>query len=285
MHNIAYVNGEFLSEDNAKISIFDRGFIFADAIYEVVPVVGGRLINRPAHRQRLTRSLKEMRLVPPDSLDEIEQIQDQIVARNRINEGRVYTQITRGPAERDFAFPSNTQPTLIMFGREAPLFDTPALKQGIKVKTTDENRWGRRDIKTVMLLPGVLAKQQAIDEGFDDVWFVESGDITEGSANNAYIVKDKTIYTRPLSHDILAGCTRNALLALTGEHGVDLVERAFSRDLAYRADEAFLTSASASITPVIQIDETVLADGKPGEVTRRLQTLFKEYAELGGFLS
>ena len=278
MTRIAYVNGEFLPETDAKISIFDRGFLFADGVYEVVPVVNQRLINRQAHRERLSRSLREMRLEAPVSLDEIERLQDQIVTRNNITEGRVYLQITRGAAERDFAFPADPQPTLVMFGRQAALFDTPALKNGIKVKTTQENRWGRRDIKTIMLLPGSMAKQQAIDEGFDDAWFIENGKITEGSANNAYIIKDNAIYTRPLSNDILGGCTRRALLQLVKENNIQLIEQPFTPEQAYQADEAFLTSASATVTPVVQIDQQVLGDGVPGPLTRRLQAIYKTFA-------
>lgn len=278
MSQTACVNGEFVAEADAKVSIFDRGFLFADGVYEVVPVVDGRLINRRAHRERLTRSLRELRLEPPLSLDQIERLQDEIVARNNIREGRVYLQVTRGPAERDFAFPAEPRPTLILFGREAALFDTPATRDGIKVQTVVENRWGRRDIKTVMLLPGSMAKQQAIDAGYGDVWFVEDGLVTEGSANNAYIVKDRAVYTRPLGNDILAGCTRRALLALADRAGIDIREQAFSPQQAYLADEAFLTSASASVTPVVQIDQQVLGDGKPGPLTRRLQTIFAEFA-------
>jgi D-alanine transaminase len=193
MTQIANDNGEFVPEQDAKISKYDRGFLFADGIYEVVPVVGGRLINRQAHRERLARSLREMRLQAPVSLDVIEAIQDQIVSRNLISEGRVYLQVTRGPAERDFAFPAEPQPTLIMFGRQSPLFDTPAVRDGIRVKILPENRWVRRDIKTVMLIPSSLAKQQVIDEGFHDAWFSEDGLITEGTSNNAFIISGHKI--------------------------------------------------------------------------------------------
>lgn len=279
MSQIAYVNGTFVPEEQAKISIFDRGFLFADGIYEVIPVVGGRLINRSAHRERLARSLRELRLEPPVPIAEIEQIQEALVERNRITEGRVYLQVTRGPAERDFLLPKNPQPSLIMFAREAPLLDTPVARRGIKVKTLPENRWARRDIKTVMLLPGSLGKQQAVDEGFDDAWFVEDGLITEGSSNNAYIIKDNTIYTRPLSNDILPGCTRKALLRLAEETGVSIAEQAFSLEQAHQADEAFLTSASAAVTPVVQIDEHVLGNGQPGPLTTRLRAIYIAFAK------
>jgi len=282
MTRIAYVNGEFLPENEAKISIFDRGFLFADGIYEVVPVLNQRRINAQAHRERLSRSLREMRLQAPVSLDEIEQIQDEIINRNAIDEGRIYLQITRGVAERDFAFPAESKPTLIMFGRQTALFDNPVQKKGIKVKTTQENRWGRRDIKTVMLLPASLAKQEALDEGFDDAWFIEDGKITEGSANNAYIIKGNAIYTRPLSNDILGGCTRRALLQLVNENTIQLIEQPFTPEQAYQADEAFLTSASATVTPVVQIDQHVLGDGTPGPLTRRLQAIYKAFAQESG---
>ena len=285
MSQIAYVNGIFLPEEEAKISIFDRGFLFADAVYEVITVVNSTLINRQAHRERLQRSLREMRLESPITIDDIEHVQEQIVQRNNITEGRVYMQISRGPAERDFAFPKNPQPTLIMFGRQAAVLDTPAGRNGIKVKTVIENRWGRRDIKTVMLLPGSLAKQQAIDEGFDDAWFVEDGLITEGTSNNAYIIKDNCVYTRPLSNDILGGCTRRALLQLAGETGIKVREQAFSVEQAHQADEAFFTSASAAVTPVVQIDDRILSNGKPGPLTNRLREIFLAFATEGGKFS
>lgn len=279
MSQIAYVNGEFLPEQDAKISIFDRGFLFADGIYEVVPVVNNRLINRQAHRERLTRSLNEMRLQAPVSIDDIETIQDEIVKRNQIQEGKIYLQITRGPAERDFPFPANPQPTLIMFGRSGKLFDNASTRDGIKVKLMPEARWARRDIKTVMLLPSSLAKQQVIEEGFDDAWFVEDGYITEGTSNNAYIIKNNAIHTRPLSNEILPGCTRRTLLQLVKETGIELIEQAFTPEQAYQADEAFYTSASSTVTPVVQIDEHVIGDGKPGPLTRRLQEIYKKFAE------
>ncbi len=282
MGQIAYVNGDFVAETDAKVSIFDRGFLFGDGVYEVIPVVDGRLINRAAHRERLSRSLREMKLTAPVSIDDIERIQQELVARNHIVEGRVYMQVTRGPAERDFAFPKSPEPTLIMFARAQPFLNTQTGREGIKVKTTPDTRWARRDIKTVMLLPGSLAKQDALDDGFDDAWFVQDGYVTEGTSNNAFIIKDGAIYTRPLSNDILPGCTRRALLKLCTEAGITLREEAFSVEQAYDADEAFSTSATSLVNPVVQIDSHVLANGTPGPLTVRLREIYVEFAKAGG---
>lgn len=278
MTNVAYVNGEFVAEQDATISIFDRGFLFGDAIYEVVPVIDGRIANRAAHMERLARSLRELRLEAPVPLSDIPPLQDEVVSRNGITEGRVYLQVSRGPAERDFAFPAEPRPTLIMFGRQADVLDNESARNGIKVITVPDTRWARRDIKTVMLLPAALAKQQAQDAGFDDAWMVEDERVTEGSSNNAYIVIDNTIRTQPLSRSILPGCTRRAVLACAAEHGHAVIEEPFSVADAHAAAEAFMTSASGLITPVVQIDEHVLGDGRPGPLTRRLRAIYIEFA-------
>ncbi|MEM8950078.1 MAG: D-amino-acid transaminase [Pseudomonadota bacterium] len=278
MPNIAYVNGEFLPEDQAKVSIFDRGFLFGDGIYEVTPVIDGRLVDRAAHMGRLKRSLGEVRIDPPVPFEEIDALQAMLVEKNGVTEGRVYLQVSRGVAERDFPFPKDPRPSLVMFARQASFVDTEASRRGIRVKTVPDLRWKRRDIKTVMLLASAMAKQEAIEAGFDDAWMVEDGLVTEGSSNNAYIVKDGVIKTRHLSNDILPGCTRRALLALVDETEVKVEERPFSPDEARSADEAFITSATNLVMPVVGIDDQMLGDGAPGPITKRLRQLYIDHA-------
>ena len=281
MPNIAYVNGDFVPEDQAKVSIFDRGFLFGDGIYEVTPVIDGRLVDRAAHMGRLKRSLGEIRLVPPVPFEDIDAIQEQVVRKNEVTEGRVYLQVSRGAAERDFPFPKDAKPSLVMFARQVPFLDTEASRRGIRVKTVPDLRWKRRDIKTVMLLASAMAKQEAIDTGFDDAWMVEDGTVTEGSSNNAYIVKDGVVRTRHLSTDILPGCTRRALLALATETDIRVEEQAFSPEEATQADEAFITSATNLVMPVVGIDDAVIGDGTPGRLTRRLRQLYIDAARAG----
>ncbi|MGI9420675.1 MAG: D-amino-acid transaminase [Geminicoccaceae bacterium] len=278
MPNIAYVNGDFLPEDQAKVSIFDRGFLFGDGIYEVTPVIDGRLVDRQAHMARLKRSLGEVRITPPVSYDDIDSLQELLVRKNDVTEGRVYLQVSRGVAERDFPFPKDPKPSLVMFARDVPFVDTETSRRGIRVKTMPDLRWKRRDIKTVMLLASAMAKQEAIEAGFDDAWLVEDGLVTEGSSNNAYIVKDGVVRTRHLSTDILPGCTRRALLALAEETGVMVEEKPFSPEEAKAADEAFITSATNLIMPVVGIDEAGIGDGAPGPVTKRLRQLYVDAA-------
>ncbi len=279
--NIAYVNGAFLPEDQAKISVFDRGFLFGDGVYEVTPVIDGKLVDRVAHISRLKRSLGEIRIEPPIPFGDIDALQEEIRQKNRVTEGRVYLQVTRGAAERDFPFPSNATPSLVMFARQVPFVDTEASRQGIRVKTVPDLRWRRRDIKTVMLLASALAKQEALDAGFDDAWMVEEGLVTEGSSNNAYIVRDGAVQTRHLSNDILPGCTRRALLDLSSDTDMQVIEKPFTPAEAKAADEAFITSATNLVMPVVGIDENTIGDGKPGPITQRLRQLYIDQARSG----
>lgn len=276
--NIAYVNGAFVPEDQAKVSVFDRGFLFGDGVYEVTPVIDGRLVDRDAHMKRLRRSLGEVRIEPPVPFEEIDRLQADIVMRNNVTEGRVYLQVSRGVAERDFPFPKEPKPSLVMFARQVPFVDTEAAKRGIRVKTVPDLRWKRRDIKTVMLLASAMAKQEAIDAGFDDAWMVEDGLVTEGSSNNAYIIKDGVVRTRHLSNDILPGCTRRALLDLAAESHIQIEEKPFTPEEAKAADEAFITSATNLVMSVVGIDEQTVGDGRPGALTKRLRELYIENA-------
>jgi D-alanine transaminase len=278
MSRIVYVNGSYVSEEQGKISIFDRGFLFADGIYEVTAVVKGRLVDYDAHMERLERSLGEIRMEWPCSKEELKAMHLAMVKRNNLDEGWIYMQITRGSADRDFKFPKGIKPTLIAFTQAKKLVDNPDAVRGVSVITVPDIRWARRDIKSVMLLAPVLGKQAAHEAGAFEAWMVEDGKVTEGTSSNAYIVKDGKVITRALSNNILAGCTRRALFRLAKEKGVTIEERLFSPDEAYDADEAFLTSASNFVMPIVEIDKKRVGGGQPGPVTRRLREMFLEEA-------
>ena len=278
MSRVVYVNGSYVPEEQGKISIFDRGFLFADGIYEVTAVVKGRLVDYDAHMERLERSLREIRLDWPCSREELKAMHLDMVKRNSLDEGWIYMQITRGSADRDFKFPKGVKPTLIAFTQAKKLVDNPDAVRGVSVITVPDIRWARRDIKSVMLLAPVLGKQAAYEAGAFEAWMVEDGKITEGTSSNAYIVKDGKVITRGLSNNILAGCTRRALFRLAKEKGVTLEERAFTPDEAYAADEAFLTSASNFVMPIVEIDNKRVGGGQPGPVTRKLREMFLEEA-------
>jgi D-alanine transaminase len=279
MSRIVYVNGAYLPEEEAKISVFDRGFLFADGVYEVSSVLAGKLIDNAAHMARLERSLDELKMAPPLPLDEIPPIQREIVARNALDQGTVYLQVTRGAADRDFPFPKGVTSSLVIFSQERNLLEDPAAARGIAVVTLPDIRWQRRDIKTVQLLAPALAKQAAQDAGANDAWLVEDGFVTEGSSNNAYIVTlDGTIVTRALSNSILHGITRRAVLALAEREGLEVEERSFTPEEAYEAGEAFITSASTFVYPVVKIDGRILGNGAPGPVATKLRQLYIEMA-------
>lgn len=279
MSRIVYVNGDFVPEEEAKLSVFDRAFLFADGVYEVSAVIDGRLVDNEGHLARLERSLAELRLKAPVPLPAIPGIQRELVARNELNEGLVYLQVTRGAADRDFALPSDATPSLVMFSQQRNLLESPKAAQGIAVITTPDLRWQRRDIKTVQLLAASLAKQTAIDAGADDAWLVDDGLITEGTSSNAYIVTaDGTIVTRAPSESILQGITRGAVLRLAVEAELAVEERGFSAGEARAASEAFATSATSFVNPVVRIDGQTIGDGTPGPITLRLRDLYIEMA-------
>lgn len=279
MVRTVYVNGEYLPETEGKISIFDRGFLFADGVYEVCAVINGKLVDYPAHMERLGRSLGELRMGWPCSRAELDAMHEELIRRNELKEGIIYMQVTRGVADRAFNFPkAETKPTLIAFTQLMNLANNPNAVTGIKVITTPDLRWARRDIKTVMLLAPVLGKQSAYEQGAQEGWMVENGHVTEGTSSNAYIVKDGRVITRHLSNEILAGCTRRALMRLAKEHGVEIVERPFTPEEAYAADEAFLTSASQFVMPIVEIDGHRIGGGQPGPVVRKLRELYLKEA-------
>ena len=275
-----YVNGEYLPETEARVSIFDRGFLMADGVYEVTSVLDGKLIDFDGHARRLERSLRALDMAMPVSEEELLAIHRELVARNGIDEGMVYLQVTRGaPGDRDFVFPDpdETPQTLVLFTQDKPgLADSPAAKKGIRIISIDDIRWGRRDIKTVQLLYPSMGKMMAKAAGVDDAWMVEDGLVTEGTSNNAYIVKGNRIITRGLSNDILHGITRAAVLRFAREAQMEVEERAFTIDEAKAADEAFITSASTFVMPVVEIDGVALGGGSPGKVAPRLREIYLE---------
>ena len=282
MSRIVYVNGEYLAEEDAKISVFDRGFLFADAVYEVSAVLKGKLVDNDAHLKRLARSLGELKMTPPATGEEIEAIQMELIRRNSIDEGVIYLQATRGAADRDFAFPKNATPSLVMFTQKKSLSQNPAADVGISVITVPDIRWKRRDIKTVGLLPASMAKQAALDAGANDAWFVEDGFVNEGSSNNAFIVThDGKIVTRHLGTEILHGITRKSVMELAKRENLEIEERPFTPEEAAEAREAFSTSASAFVMPVVKIDGHVLGNGVPGPVSEKMRKLYVEMAMKG----
>jgi D-alanine transaminase len=272
------VNGTYLPEEDAKISIFDRGFLMADGVYEVTSVLGGKLVDFAGHCRRLARSLAELDMAAPVTDDALLAIHRELVAVNGVTDGMVYLQVTRGsPGDRDFAFPdpATTPSTLVLFTQSKPgLAENPAATVGMRVISIPDIRWGRRDIKTVQLLYPSMGKMMAKKAGCDDAWMVEDGFVTEGTSNNTYIVRGNRIITRHLSSDILQGITRTAVLRLAAEAQMEVEERPFTIDEAKAADEAFFTSASAFVMPVVEIDGAALGTGTPGPVTARLRGIY-----------
>lgn len=279
MGRIVYVHGDFVPEEQARIGLFDRGFLFGDAVYEVTAVIAGRMVDNDLHLARLERSLKALGIPLPQSLEQIVEIQSQLIARNALHEGGVYLQVSRGEADRDFLYSENMTPKLIGFTQAKTMVGTKAQRDGIAVDLAVDPRWQRRDIKTTMLLGQVMAKQAARGRGFDDVWLVQDGLVTEGASSTAYIVTtDGRIITRPASQTTLPGCTQRALGRLCATHDVRIEERAFTPEEAQGAAEAFQTSATSLVMPVVRIADRVIGDGKPGPITRRLQALYLEAA-------
>ncbi|MCY6381286.1 D-amino-acid transaminase [Hoeflea prorocentri] len=273
-----YVNGDYVPENEAKVSVFDRGFLFADGVYEVTSVLDGKLVDFAGHCGRLRRSLSELSMNFSVSDDELLAIHRELVSRNGLEEGLVYLQVTRGAADRDFVFPPDDTPaTLVLFTQEKSLIDSALAQRGQKIFTVGDHRWSRCDIKTVQLLYPSLAKMEARAKGGDDAWLVRDGLVTEGSSNNAYIVlADGSIVTRDISNFILHGITRKAVLACARKLQMKVVERAFTVEEARHAVEAFSTSASGFVSPVISIDGHEIGDGKPGPVARKLRDVYIE---------
>lgn len=275
MSRIVYVNGAYVPEEEARISVFDRGFLFADGVYEVTSVLDGRLIDFAGHVARLRRSLGELEIPFVVEADALEAIHRELLARNGLTEGMVYLQVTRGAADRDFAYPEAATPSLVLFTQAKALIDAPSARSGIKVVTVPDIRWARRDIKTVQLLAPSMCKMIAKKAGKDDAWMVEDGFVTEGTSNNAYIVTtDGVIVTRQLGEAILHGVTRAAVLRLAREARMKVEERPFTVAEAKAAAEAFFTSASAFVTPVVEVDGAPVGTGAPSPVATRLREIY-----------
>jgi D-alanine transaminase len=282
MSRIAYVNGRYVRQAEAMVNIEDRGYQFADGVYEVIAVSKGRLVDGVQHFDRLKRSLEGLRIDMPCGAHILQLIMMQVLRRNHVDQGFVYLQISRGVAPRNHAFPArHTTSSVVVTANRKMLPTEMDIAQGAKVVTVAENRWARPDIKTVSLLPNVLAKQEAVERGAYEAWFVDRDDmITEGSSTNAWIVVDgKEIVTRPLGQDILAGITRQTVISIARESNLIVTERPFSMEEALSAKEAFLTSTTSFVMPIISIDDAQIGDGTPGDVSLQLFDAYRRYID------
>jgi D-alanine transaminase len=281
LEKIAYVNGSYVPHSEAKVSVFDRGFLFADGIYEVAAVLDGKLIDNASHLARLQRSVGEIQLALPETLARIEEIQRELIKRNDLVNGMVYLEVTRGAdTGRDFPFPkADVKSTLVMFTSEKDIIGAPSAKTGINVITVPDIRWTRRDIKSVALLAQVLAKQAAAEVGAGEAWMIEDGKVTEGGSSSSFIVtRDDVIVTRQNGNEILPGCTRKAVVKLAEERQLRIEERAFTVAEALAAKEAFITSASVFVQGVVAIDGKPVGNGKVGPMTDRLREIYVDFA-------
>ena len=286
MTRTVYVNGRYLPEAEASLSIFDRAVLFADAVYEVAAVIDGALVDYAAHQQRLERSLTQLGMHLPVAQDALLEIHRQLLVKNELTEGLIYLQVSRGSADRNFLMPAKVTPSLVLFTQAIPLLDNVAATNGVRVISRPDMRWGRRDIKTTQLLFASMMKTEAVAAGVDDVWLCEQGMVTEASSSNAHIITDAgVLVTRPLSNEILHGITRAAVLDYAAESGMQVEQRAFSLEEAKRAREAFITSATAFVTPVVEIDGVAIGTGHPGPATKRLRELYllRSRSTHGGF--
>lgn len=280
MSRIAYVNGQYVHHQSAAVHVEDRGYQFADGVYEVVPVVDGRLIDGVGHLERLARSLGELRIRAPMSDRALGLVMEEVIRRNRVHDGFVYIQVTRGVAVRDHAFPAECEPAVVIYARpKTAAARRKAAAEGVAVITVPDERWARRDIKTVSLLPNCLAKQAAREAGAYEAFMIDDdGMVTEGSSTNAWIVdQEGRLITRPASCDILNGITRLALMKLAESNGLTIEERAFSAEELRHAREVFLTSSSGMALPVVKVDDRVIGNGRPGSVTAGVVDMFERY--------
>lgn len=288
MPRYAYVNGFYLPHREAGVHIEDRGFQFADGVYEVIALINGRLADETGHLDRLERSLSELSIAMPVSRENLLFILHEVIRKNRVRNAGLYIQVTRGTARRDFAFPvDEVPPTLVITARTFHFDGNANVQNGVRAVTVPDIRWKRRDIKTTGLLAQVLAKQEAVRKGAYDAFMVDdNGYVTEGSSSNAWIVtQDGRLVTRQATQSILRGVTRTALLSLSAELGIVFEERPFTVEEAYLAREAFCTGAVALIVPVIELDGRKIGDGRPGLVTRKLYEAYRAYARQGRALN
>ncbi|MEC7591912.1 MAG: D-amino-acid transaminase [Pseudomonadota bacterium] len=279
MSRWAYVNGRYVPHREASVHVEDRGYQFADGVYEVVLVHAGAMIDEIPHLDRLDRSLDELRIDPPMGRMALRAVLREVVRRNRIRTGLVYLQITRGVARRDHAFPTGVKPALVVTAKRLNLPREETLESGVRVVTIEDIRWQRCDIKSVSLLPNVLGKQHARENGAYEAWQIDQdGNVTEGTSSNSWIVThDDRLLTRPATHEILNGITRQTILKLAAARGLTFEERAFSLDEALAAREAFISSATSFVTPVTQIDDTTLGNGRAGSFTMDLRSAYFDY--------
>ena len=273
---IVYVNGKFLNESQAKVSIFDRGFLFADAVYEVTAIIDRKILEWDGHIKRLQRSLNELGMNLPIKASELLDIHYNLISKNNLSEGLIYLQITRGEDDRSFDYPDEgVKQTIVLFTQVKSLQESILAKNGLKVISVPDMRWGRRDIKTVQLLAPSMCKMMAKKSNKDDAWMIQDGFVTEGTSNNAYIItKNNVLITRNLSNDILAGVTRRSILKYAKEAQIKIEERPFTIDEAKDAAEAFVSSATTFIGPVVEIDNIKIGDGKPGKQSLRLREIY-----------
>lgn len=279
MPRYAYVNGRYQLHDEAAVHIEDRGYQFGDGVYEVIPVAQGRAVDEGPHLDRLERSLAELRIDMPVSRRSLELICAEIMRRNALRDGLIYIQVTRGVAPRNHSFPARAHPALVITTKRMNFAGESKFDNGVSVITVPDRRWERRDIKTTNLLPNCLAKQEAVEAGaYEALQIDRDGNVTEGTSSNAWIVtQDGRLVTRHLSNDILHGVTRRTILAIAMEEGVTFEERPFNTEEALGAEEAFVTSATSFVTPVVRIDGRAVGDGKPGPLTRRLLAWYRDY--------
>ena len=279
MAKCVYVNGQFLHRRNATIDIEDRGFNFGDAVYEVIFLNNGVLVDEDEHLNRLEYSLSELDIALPKSRRVLSLLIREVVRLNRITNGFIYLQISRGVAPRDHLIPDNITPTLVIMARSSNLIAKPTIRDGVSVITVPDLRWRRRDIKTTQLIANCLAKSDAVKAGAGEAWMVdESGSITEGSSSNAWIVTaNRELLTRPPSNEILNGITRRTIIALAKEERLEFHERGFTTDEALKASEAFFTSATSLATPVLSIDGIKIGNGKVGPITKKIQAMYIKF--------
>lgn len=267
-----YINGEFKKEDEAKVSIFDRGLLFSDSVYEVTSVINSKLIDFKYHVERLDRSMNELKFKTLIDHDEILAFHRKLIDLNNLKEGMIYTQVTRGVVDRSFDMPKQAiKPTVLAFTQEKKILESDSAKNGIKVMTLEDMRWKRNDIKTTQLLYASMAKSEATAKGFDDAWMLRQGYITEGSSNNVWIIRSKNIMTRQSDNLILSGITRAVVLECAKKLNYEVITKNFTKVDAESADEAFMTSATGLITPVVKINSSQIGDGKPGNFTKSLR--------------
>jgi len=274
-----YINGQFKKEDEAKVSVFDRGLLFSDSLYEVTTVINGKLIDFNNHMKRLDRSMTELKFKKLLNHLDILIFHRKLIELNNLKEGMIYLQVTRGVTDRSFDMPKNEiKPTVLAFTQEKIIIDSESAKNGIKVMTLDDMRWKRCDIKTTQLLYASMAKTEATEKGFDDAWMIRQGYITEGSSSNAWIIKGKIIMTRHSDNLILSGITRDAIFKCAKDLGYEVVTKNISLSDAQSANEAFITSATAFVMPVIKINTNQIGDGKPGKFVTALRAEYIKQA-------